>query len=86
MAQSDTIRYEPKLADIAIIRICLQGVAATGRHHAGRPSNRTDRPSCPALRLTLGLNWSTDRSLASSTNGIISRHVGADLCGENPVL
>jgi hypothetical protein len=32
------------------------GMAATGSQHAGRPSNRTHRSSCPALRLTLAVN------------------------------
>jgi len=29
MAQSDTIRYEPELADIAVFRICKQGVVGS---------------------------------------------------------
>jgi hypothetical protein len=34
-------------------------MAATGRQHAGRPSNRTDRPPSPTLRLTPSGNRST---------------------------
>ena len=36
-------------------------MAATGRRHAGRPSSRSDRPTCPALRLTPAGNRPTNR-------------------------
>ncbi len=78
MAQSDTIRYEPKLADIAIFRICKQGVVGSipivsTRSDLGISASSVDRmtkTSC--TRLTGG--WPATNVVAMGIKGNNERH------------
>ena len=75
MAQSDTIRYEPKLADIAMFRICKQGVV--GSIPIVSTSNR---PDLRALAVPL-TGWLTEHGLETRPHrpDVATRSAGPEL-------